>query len=330
MKYRIFGNLGWQISEIGFGAWAIGGDMWGPQNDKESIYALHKAIDLGVNFIDTAQGYGSGHSEEIIGKVLKERKEELIVATKVPPVPGTQWPPPEDQDVNKSFPPKRIIEECEKSLKRIQRDYIDIYQFHTWATAFNIRNEWYEAMLNLKEQGKIRATGVSVPDNTPDDVIGALALGKVDSVQVIYNIFEQYPEWNLFPAAERLGTGIIVRVPFDESALTGNLNPTTTYHREAVRNHYCSGNNLKAVIKKVGQIEQFKNNRHPDMPLAEYALRFCLSNRAVGTVIPGIRNIDQAEFNTSVSDGSPLPQDELTELRQFYWKKDFWNEEVEI
>ncbi len=330
MKYRSFGKLGWKLSEISFGAWAIGGDMWGPQDDNESLKALHKAIDLGVNFIDTAQGYGSGHSEEIIGKVLKERKEELFVATKVPPLPGSVWPPPEDQEINKSFPAARIIEECEKSLQRLQRDYVDIYQFHTWAAAFNVRDEWYEAMMKLKDQGKIRAVGVSVPDTTPDSVIGALAQGKVDSVQVIYNIFEQYPEWNLFPAAEKFETGIIVRVPFDESALTGKLGTETEFPEGDVRKHYFRGNNLKAVVRQVKKLEQFKNKRHPDMPLAEYALRFCLSSMTVSTVIPGIRNIRQAELNTGVSDGNFLHQDELTELKQFYWKKDFWHEEVEL
>ncbi|HEY6907290.1 MAG TPA: aldo/keto reductase [Ignavibacteriaceae bacterium] len=330
MKYRILKNLDWKVSEISFGAWAIGGDMWGPQDDNDSIKALHKAIDLGVNFIDTAQGYGKGHSEELIGQVLKERKELLYIATKVPPLPDTPWPPPEDRDVNKSFPADRIIRECEKSLKRLKRDYIDIYQFHSWATAFNIRNEWYEAMMKLKEQGKIRAIGVSVPDNTPDDVIGSLALGKVDSVQVIYNIFEQYPEWNLFPAAMKFGTGIIVRVPFDESALTGKLSLESRFPEGDVRQHYFRGNNLKAVVKKVKDLENFKNKRHPEMPLAEYALRFCLSNKIVDTVIPGIRNVKQAEINTAVSDGKLLDKDELEELKQFYWKKDFWNEEVAL
>ncbi len=220
MEYRKFGRLGWNVSAISFGAWAIGGDMWGPQDDAESLRALHRAIDLGVNFIDTAQGYGKGHSEELIGKVLKERREDLYVATKVPPTPGSIWPPPEDADARKIFPAPYIIEQCEKSLKRLGRDWIDIYQFHTWATAFNAADEWYEAMSRLKHQGKIRAVGVSVPDTSPDNVIGSLALDRVDAVQVIYNIFEQYPRWNLFPVAEKLGTGIIVRVPFDEGSLT--------------------------------------------------------------------------------------------------------------
>lgn len=328
MKFRKFGNTGWEISEIGFGAWAIGGDMWGPQDDNESIKALHKALDLGVNFIDTAQGYGNGHSEELIGRVLKERDEKLYVATKVPPMPGIQWPPPEDLDVMKAFPPDYIIEKCEESLKRLKRDYVDVYQFHTWATGFNIRDEWYEAMHKLKEQGKIRAIGVSVPDTTPDNVIGSLAKGRVDTVQVIFNIFEQYPNWNLFPVCKKLGTAIIVRVPFDEGALTGKFTEKTIFPEGDVRKHYFRGSNLKTVLEKVDEIKNFKDSKHREYSLAEYALRYTLSNVAVSTVIPGIRNVQQAELNTAVSDGKGLSEQELFDLQKFAWRKDFWHEEV--
>ncbi len=331
MKYRKFGKLDWQISEIGFGAWAIGGDMWGPQDDNESINALHKAIDLGVNFIDTAQGYGSGHSEEIVGKVLKERNEEIYVATKVPPKGYAPWPPPDNYDSRKSFPGDYIIEECEKSLKRLQRDHLDIYQFHTWASAFNICDEWFEAMNKLKQQGKIRAIGVSVHDTTPDSVLASLVNGRVDSVQVIYNIFEQYPQFNLLPIAEKMGTGIIVRVPFDEGSLTGKFTTEATFKEGDVRGHYFRGNNLKAVVKRVKEIEKFKDSMgHSKWSMAEYALRFCLSHSAVSTVIPGIRNVNQAELNCAVGDGNWLDKNEIEELKKFYWRKDFWNEEVSI
>lgn len=331
MKYRKFGKLDWQISEIGFGAWAIGGDMWGPQDDNESIKALHKAIDLGVNFIDTAQGYGSGHSEEIVGKVLKERKEEIYVATKVPPKGYAPWPPPDNYDSRISFPSEYIIEECEKSLKRLQRDHLDVYQFHTWASAFNIGDEWFEAMSKLKQQGKIRAIGVSVHDTTPDSVLASLVNGRVDSVQVIYNIFEQYPQFNLLPIAEKMGTGIIVRVPFDEGSLTGKFTTETTFKEGDVRGHYFRGNNLKAVVKKVKEIENFKDSMgHSKWSMAEYALRFCLSHSAVSTVIPGIRNVNQAELNCAVGDGKWLDKNEIEELKKFYWRKDFWNEEITI
>jgi aryl-alcohol dehydrogenase-like predicted oxidoreductase len=331
LKYRKFGKLNWDISEIGFGAWAIGGDMWGPQDDNESIKALHKAIDLGVNFIDTAQGYGSGHSEELVGKVLKERKEEIYVATKVPPKGYSPWPPPDNYDSRKSFPGDYIMEECEKSLKRLQRDYVDVYQFHTWASAFNIGDEWYEAMSKLKQLGKIRAIGVSVHDTTPDSVLASLVNGRVDAVQVIYNIFEQYPQFNLLPIAEQTGTAIIVRVPFDEGSLTGKFTPQTTFPEGDVRKHYFRGSNLPAVIKKVKEIEEFKNNKgHKNWPMPEYALRFCLSHSAVSTVIPGIRNVKQAELNCAVGDGIWLDKNELEELKKLYWRKDFWHEEATL
>ncbi len=328
MKYRQFGNTGWSISEISFGAWAIGGDMWGPQNDDESVKALHKAVDLGVNFIDTAQGYGKGHSEELIGKFLKERREEIFVATKIPPVEGTVWPPPQEQDILISYPEGYLTKQCEISLKRLQRDYIDVLQFHTWAAAFNTRDEWFNELSRLKEQGKIRAIGVSVHDTTPDSVIGSLALNKVDSVQVIYNIFEQYPEWNLFPVAQHFAAAIIVRVPFDEGALTGKFTESTKFPEGDVRKHYFRGNNLKAVIKKVEEIKQVKDEQHPQMSMAEYALRFCLSHPAVSTVIPGIRNIRQAEMNTAASDGVLLSEEEKNKLKKFCWRKDFWREEA--
>lgn len=328
MKYRTFGKLGWNVSEIGFGAWAIGGDMWGAQNDSDSLAALRKAVDLGVNFIDTAEGYGKGHSEELIGKFLEDRPAEIFIASKMSPVANSVWPLPENQDVNVSYPQKYIIEQCEKSLRRLKREYIDVYQFHTWATHFNIQNEWYEAMMRLKDAGKIRAIGVSVPDSTPDNIIGSLALGKVDSIQVIYNLFEQYPSWNLFPVCERFGTAVIVRVPFDEGALTGKYTAETKFAEGDVRNFYFRGNNLKEVVKKVDEIKEYLRNKHANLSLPEFALRFCLSNNAVGTLIPGIRNVKQAEMNASVSDGCLLDDQELSELQKFTWKKDFWYEEV--
>lgn len=328
MIYRKFGYLNWDISEIGFGAWALGGDMWGPQDDNESILALHKAVDSGVNFIDTAQGYGNGHSEEIIGKFLKQISNDIYIATKVPPLPDTKWPVPYDQDANPIYPAEYLIKECEKSLKRLQRDYIDIYQFHTWATYFNIQDEWFEGMSKLKEEGKIRAIGVSVPDTTPDMILGSLALDKVDAVQLIFNLFEQYPAWNLFPVAEKLNKGIIVRVPFDEGALTGKYNYNTKFAEGDVRNHYFRGNNLKVTVDKVNEIKKYVDKNHEGMSLAEFALRFILSCNAVSTVIPGMRNPKQAEMNTSVSDGMIFSKTEMEELRKFYWRKNFWYDEV--
>lgn len=328
MKYRKFGNMNWEVSEIGFGAWAIGGG-WGPQSDDESIKALHRALDLGVNFIDTAQGYGEGKSEEIIGKVLKERNEEIFVATKVPPK-EFDWPARIDYDARKAFPNEYIIEECEKSLRRLQRDYVDVYQFHTWSMRFNDQVEWVEAFEKLKKDGKIRASGASVPDIDPYFIDGALAEGKIDSIQLVYNLFEQSPAWNTLKVCKAHNIGVIVRVPFDEGALTGKYNYDTTFPEGDVRQHYFRGNNLKAVVDKVMEIQKYKDEKHLELSMADFALKFCLSNDAVSTAIPGIRNIKQAEMNTSVSDDSYLSKEELKELTKFAWRKDFWNEEVEL
>jgi aryl-alcohol dehydrogenase-like predicted oxidoreductase len=328
MEYRTFGSTGWRVSAVGFGAWAIGGDMWGPQDDRDSEAALRRAIERGVNFIDTAQGYGKGHSEEVIGRVLRDVPEEIFVATKVPPA-RQPWPPPPDADADAFYPADYIVRAAEDSLGRLGRETIDVYQFHSWASAFNVEGAWFEAMSRLKEQGKIRAIGVSVPDNTPENVIGALALGKVDSVQVIYNVFEQVPVWNLFPACDRLGTGTVIRVPFDEGALTGKYTASTRFPAGDVRGHYFRGRNLPAVVERVEALRTFKNLRHPEMPLAEYALRFALSHPAVHTVIPGMRTPAQVDMNTLAADGRLLDPDELRELRRFAWRKDFWNEEAD-
>ena len=327
MKYRKFGKLNWEVSEIGFGAWAIGGG-WGPQSDAESIKALHRALDLGVNFIDTAQGYGEGKSEEIIGKVLKERNEQIYVATKVPPK-EFYWPARIDYDARKAFPKEYIIEECEKSLRRLQRDYVDIYQFHTWSMRFNDQEEWFEAFEQLKKDGKIRASGASVPDIDPYFIDGALVEGKIDSIQLIYNLFEQFPAWNTLKVCKANNIGVIVRVPFDEGALTGKYNFETTFPDGDVRQHYFRGNNLKAVIVRVNEIKNYKDDKHPNLSMADFALKFCLSNNTVSTVIPGIRNTKQAELNTLVSDGNYFDNVEMKELEQFTWRKDYWNEEIE-
>ncbi|MCF8240333.1 MAG: aldo/keto reductase [Melioribacteraceae bacterium] len=326
MKYRMFGNMKWEVSEIGFGGWAIGGG-WGPQSDEDSVKALHRAIDLGVNFIDTAQGYGDGKSEEIIGEVLKERSEDIFVATKVPPK-EFDYPPRIDFDANKAFPKNYLIEECEKSLKRLKRDYIDVYQLHTWSAKFNINDELFETFEKLKNDGKIRASGASVPDTAPHYIIGALVDGKIDSIQLIYNLFEQFPAWNTLKVCKDYDIGVIVRVPFDEGALTGKYDENTIFSEGDIRNHYFRGNNLKIVSEKVNEIVKFKAEKFPELSMADFALKFCLSNNTVSTVIPGIRNIHQAEMNTSVSDGKYFTSDELKELSKFAWRKDFWNEEV--
>lgn len=327
MNHRKFGKLGWNISEVGFGAWAIGGDMWGRQKDADSMKALNRAIDLGVNFIDTAQGYGKGHSEEIIGEVLRGRKETVFVATKVPMKPGSPWPLPITAESEEIFPRKYVIEECEKSLRRLRRDYLDLYQFHTWSPGFNRQTEWLETVTKLKEEGKIRAFGVSVPDTTPECIVGGLTLGSIDSIQVIYNIFEQFPEDNLFPVCSKFEVAVIARVPFDEGALTGKYSLSTTFQEGDIRRHYFRGNNLRRVVEHVEEVRRFKDVKDAGSTMAEYALRFCIGSPVVTTVIPGMRNIGQVEANVGAVSHGPLSAEEIAGLKQFAWRKDFWQQE---
>ncbi len=288
----------------------------------------HRALDLGVNFIDTAQGYGKGHSEELIGTLLRERERGNLRRHQGPRKTGFPLAAAVRRPGARFLPRGVLIQACEGSLRRLKRDWIDVYQFHTWAASFNVEDEWFEAMSRLVNRGKIRAVGVSVPDTQPESVIGALAAGRVQTVQVIYNIFEQYPRWNLFPVCRKLGTGVIVRVPFDEGALTGKYSASTTFAEGDVRRHYFRGRNLPAVLRRVAAVEEFKERCRPGMPLSWYALRFCLSHPAVGTVIPGIRSERQADLNCAAADGIPLQDTELAELEQFAWRKDFWHEEV--
>ena len=317
MNYRTFGKLNWSVSEIGIGTWAIGGDKWGPQNDNESRKTLHTAIDHGINFIDTAQLYGNGHSEEIVWQVLKERTEENFIATKVPRIPDSPMPFTDYADGSLYFPRKYVIDACEKSLRRLSRDFIDLYQFHHWASAFNHSDEWYEAVHILKRDGKIRAAGVSVPDDTPDSVIGALVENRIDAVQVLYNIFEQAPNYNLLPVCRRHNIGVISRVPLFEGALTGKFNRKTRFHPNDIRQRMFDRKKMVILLKYVEEVKSLKNNYNPELSLAQYAIRFCLSNTAVSTVIPGMRSPEQVVHNVQAIDTVKCSMRELKEIHKF-------------
>jgi aryl-alcohol dehydrogenase-like predicted oxidoreductase len=230
MKYRTFGRLKWQVSEIGFGAWAIGGS-WGPQSDVDSLKALHRALDLGCNFIDTAQGYGDGKSERIISEVLRERRgEKVYVATKIPPAPGA-WPPAPHDRADERFSESYLAERLERSLRDLKTDCIDLVQLHTWTRAWNKDPQPLAILRKFQQQGKLRGIGISTPEHDQNSLIDLMRRGWLDSVQVIYNIFEQEPAAEFFSAAKESKVGVIVRVPFDESALTGKLTNETKIRR---------------------------------------------------------------------------------------------------
>ena len=298
MEYRILGKTGLKVSAIGFGAWAIGGNMWGTQDDNDSICALNKAIDLGVNFIDTALAYGDGHSERIIGKVLKTRKEKIYVATKIPP---PCWPPPPTTHANEIFPKKTIIDSVEQSLRNLQVDCIDLIQFHSWRANWTNDIEWHETLMELKKSGKVNFIGVSVHDNLEDEALGIIETGRIDTIQVVYNILSQTPQINLFPKALEYNIGIIARVPLAYGALTGKFTEKTTFPENDFRQKKYKGEYLKEILNNV---ERFKKIIHSNEKekLISAALHFALSHKAVSLTIPGMRNEKQAQENCTIFD----------------------------
>ena len=321
MKYRIFGRLGWQVSEIGFGAWAIGGG-WGAQKDEDSLAALHRALDLGVNFIDTALGYGNGRSEQLIGQVLKQRKgERVYVATKIPPAPGP-WPPSPYDRIEDRYPEAYLRRQLEQCLRNLDVECIDVLQLHTWTRAWNRNPVALEILRQFQKEGKILGIGISTPEHDQNALIDLMRGGWLDSAQVIYNIFEQEPQAEFFPAALENRVGVIVRVAFDEGALTGKWTTDTTFEPGDFRNNYFAGDWLARTLKRVAQVKEVVGDAEPD--LATAALKFALKPAAVSTVIPGMRNTRQAELNCGVSD-QPAMSDELErKLRPFNWLRGFW------
>lgn len=311
MEYRELGRTGLLISEVGYGGWGIGG--WGPRDDQEALTALRRAFDLGVNFYDTAAGYGKGHSETLIGKAFKGMRDKVIIASKIPPK-TFRWPVKDSDPLLETFPPEWIIESTEKSLRNLGTDYLDLQQFHAWTPAYLEQPEWREAFLRLQQQGKVRAFGVSANDWDPYGAVGLARSGLVDSIQVVFNIFEQRPAEQLLPAAEAAGVGIIARVPFEEGLLTGTLGPDTRFPEGDWRAQWLTPERLAEGAQRVKQLEQFLG---PDCPtLAALALKYILSHRAVTTAIPGMRRVAHVEANVRVSDGRLLPSDVLAELKQ--------------
>lgn len=296
MEYRTLGKTGLKISAVSFGAWAIGGNMWGPQDDNDSISAINKAIDLGVNFIDTAAVYGNGHSEQIIGGVLKTRKERIYIATKIPP---TTWPPPATSHARNIFPKENIKKHIEQSLKNLNIDCIDLIQLHSWRENWTSETDWYETILELKKEGKINFIGVSVHDNLHDEALGLIETSRIDTIQVVYNFLSRAPEERLLPKALKNNIGIIARVPLAYGALTGKFSNKTTFATDDFRSNKYYGEGLKEILKKVEDFKSIVGSSEKEK-LVSRALHFVLGNKAVSTTIPGIRNKAQAIENCSI------------------------------
>jgi aryl-alcohol dehydrogenase-like predicted oxidoreductase len=321
MRYRTFGRTGWKVSEIGFGAWAIGGS-WGPQNESDSLAALNRALDLGCNFIDTAQGYGDGKSERTIAQVLKNRRgERVYVATKIPPAPGA-WPPSPYDLADERYPHSYLRERLERSLRDLQTDCIDVVQLHTWTRAWNQNPTPLEHLRKLQKEGKLRAIGISTPEHDQNSLIDLMRGGWLDSVQVIYNIFEQEPAAEFLSVATENEIGVIVRVPFDESSLTGKLTGQTEFAEGDFRNGYFAGDRLQRTVDRVSKVKKDLGSEGPG--LASAALKFCLKPDAVSTVIPGMRNVQQVEANLRVSDEPAMSDEQESKLREHRWNRAFW------
>jgi aryl-alcohol dehydrogenase-like predicted oxidoreductase len=316
MQQRAFGRTGWRVSEIGYGMWGIGG--WTGSDDEESRRALGRATILGCNFFDTAWVYGAGHSETLLGETRRVYAHApMFVATKIPPK-NMRWPASGDVPIGEVYPPEHIRASTEKSLANLDVDAIDLQQLHGWSDAWAGDPGWQRAVRQLKDQGLIRAFGISVNRWEPSNVLRALDTGLVDCVQVVYNIFDQAPEDELFPYCQANGIAVIARVPFDEGSLTGTLSAASSWPAGDWRNTYFNAVTLPETLERV---ERLRPLVPEGMDLPELALRFVLHHPAVSTTIPGMRRIRHVERNLAASDGQPLPPRLVDALRAHRWDR---------
>jgi aryl-alcohol dehydrogenase-like predicted oxidoreductase len=316
MQYRTFGRTGWSVSEIGYGMWGMAG--WTGSDDAESGASLDRAVALGCNFFDTAWAYGDGRSEQLLGELLRRHHgKRIYTATKIPPK-NRKWPARDTYALDEVFPADYIREYTEKSLQNIGVSTVDLQQFHVWTDAWANDDRWQRAVSSLKEQGLVRAIGISINRWQPANVLKALATDLIDCVQVVYNIFDQAPEDELFVECRRRKIAVITRVPFDEGSLTGTLTADATWPAGDFRNIYFQPDNLKQTIEHVAAL---RPHVPPGMPMPELALRFILQNRDVSTVIPGMRKLKNVEANLRASDGRPLRDDVMAELRKHRWDR---------
>jgi aryl-alcohol dehydrogenase-like predicted oxidoreductase len=322
MKYRKLGKTGLEVSEIGYGAWGIGGKLWQGGADEQSLGALRRAIELGINFIDTALVYGDGHSEKLVGRAVREGKHRVHVATKIPPK-NRLWPARAGVGIENAFPYEYILRSTEESLRNLKLDTVDLQQLHVWNPEWMERDEWKRAFEELKTAGKVRAVGVSINDHEPDSALELVRSGLVDAVQVIYNIFDQSPEQNLLPLAAKMNVGVLARVPFDEGSLTGSITEETVFDPKDFRSSYFRGDRKKQVGEHVRGLEADLNGTGES--LAETALRFCIAPAAVSTVIPGMRTVRNVERNVAVSGQVPLTPEVLRILKKHEWERNFYH-----
>lgn len=314
MKYRRFGRTDWIVSEIGYGMWGMGG--WTESDDAESLQSLQRAVDLGCNFFDTAWAYGAGHSEGLLGQLVRANPEKrLYTATKIPPL-NSKWPSRREYTLDVTFPPDHIEKYIHSSLQNAGLQRFDLVQFHVWEDAWEEDDRWAKKLDALRSQGLVGAVGISLNRWEPWNGVQAVRSGLIDAVQVIYNIFDQNPEDELFPACAEQDVAIIARVPFDEGTLTGKLTLESRWPKGDWRNTYFVPDNLKASVERAERLRPLIPEGH-SMP--EIALRFILTNPQVSTVIPGMRKLHHVEENIRASELGPLDTDLMVRLREHRW-----------
>lgn len=318
MRYRVYPRTGWELSEIGYGMWGLGG--WTGSDDEETLRSLAEAVSLGCNVFDTAWAYGAGRSERLLAETVRaHRDRRLYVATKVPPK-NERWIQLDDCGLDDVFPPDHIRRYTEESLGNLGVEAIDLQQFHAWSDRWADDDRWPRVLDDLRREGLVRSWGISVNRWETTNVLRALDTGLIDSVQVVYNVFDQDPEDVLFPYCQEHGIAVLARVPFDEGSLTGTLRKDTRFPEGDWRNLYFTPDHLDATIERV---DRLKGVVPPAMTLPELALRFILHHPAVTTTIPGMRKLANVRANCAVSDGAPLDGALVERLRTHRWERDW-------
>jgi len=321
MNHRRLGRTGLEVSEVGYGAWGIGGSGWLGAQDDESLRALELALDSGINLIDTALGYGDGHSEELVGQAVRSRSETVYVATKIPPK-NRLWPARAGTHADEAFPADHVRACTEQSLRNLGLEAIDVQQFHVWDDAWVDQGDWREAIEDLRREGKIRFFGVSINDPEPANALGLIRAGLADTVQVIYNAFDQSPEDELFPACREHDVGVLARVPLDEGGLTGRITPDTEFPEGDFRARYFRDDRKREVHERAQAIADDLGVGEDG--LAELALRYILSAPEVSSVIPGMRSVRNVERNVAVADGRGLDPGQVERLKAHRWVRNFY------
>jgi len=317
MNYRRFGRTNWMVSQIGSGMWGMG--SWTGSDDQQSLDSLQHAVDLGCNFFDTAWAYGEGHSESLLGQIVRANPgKRLYTATKIPPK-NFQWPSRREFTLDDCFPPEHIDESVRSSLNNAGLDSFDLIQFHVWEDSWLEDDRWARKIDELRRQGLLKAVGISINRWEPWNGVRAVRSGLIDSVQVIYNIFDQNPEDELFPACREADVALIARVPFDEGTLTGTLTKESKWPEEDWRNIYFVPENLFPSVERAGALKPLAATAGITMP--EMALRFILSNANVNTTIPGMRKLAHVDANIAASDAGPLSEELLAKLRHHRWDR---------